>query len=298
MRSTLLALALALAVAPAARAQADDRPLATLTAVQNACRAADGGDSDALYSVTIEGSWRFDEAAEDFLPIDTRRNLRALSGSVELLPSHMEMIGFVANEARAHELEAARAAGARLRVGFFLGFDDPERSSCLVRPAAAVTLVRMDVAFVELVDASGGLVAREDTERYRAWHDDAGRDEIEGTGPRGVIGSATVTGGSLPDGWARAFRTASGGATGRALGRCHREGVARGAVGDAIVRVRLSVDGRTGHVSASSVEIANVGDEDEVQCIVDAIAHVDLPAGSGDVVGRTVDVSVPVTLAD
>lgn len=298
MRSSLLALALALAVAPAARAQADDRPLATLTAVQNACRAADGGDSDALYSVTIEGSWRFDDAAEDFLPIDTRRNLRALSGSVELLPSHMEMIGFVANEARAEQLEAARAAGARLRVGFFLGFDDPERSSCLVRPAAAVTLVRMDVAFVELVDASGGLVAREDTERYRAWHDDAGRDEIEGTGPRGVIGSATVTAGTIPDGWARAFRTASGGATGRTLARCHREGVARGAVGDAIVRVRLSVDGRTGHVAASSVEIANVGDEDEVQCIVDAIAHVDLPAGSGDVVGRTVDVSVPVTLAD
>jgi hypothetical protein len=286
-------------LASPALAQTSDRPLAALEDVHGACRAADNGNTTTLYSVMVEGSWRFDDRDEDFLPVDTRRNLRALSGSVELLPSHMEMIGFVASDARGAELEAARSHGARLRVGFFLGFDDPERSSCLIRPRAAVTLVRMDVAFVELVDASGGVVARDDTERFRSWQDDEGRDGIPGTGPRAAVGAPSFSDGTaVPDVWTRAVRTAGSGALARTLGQCHAAGVGRGASPDATIRVRLHVEGRTGHVSESSVEIANVGDTDEVDCIVAAVGHLDLPAGTGDVAARAVDLSIPVTLAN
>lgn len=293
--------AIALACPALALAQASDRTLGTLDALHTACRGADAGDNDTLYSVSIDAPWRWGTRTEDeeFLPVDTRHNLRAFSGAAELLPSHMETIGFVANEARGAELAAARDGGARLRVGFFLGFDDPERSSCLIRPRAAVTLVRMDVAFVELVDAQGHVLAREDTERFRSWQDDADREGIPGTGPRAAIGTPSIADGTaVPDGWTRALRTASAGALGRTLGRCHADGVGRGALPDAMAHVRLRVDGRTGRVTESSVEIANVGDSDEVDCIVAAVAHVDLPAGSADLAGRTVDVSVPVTLAN
>lgn len=284
-----------------ALAQASDRTLGTLDALQTACRAADAGDNDTLYSVSIDAPWRWGTRAEEeeFLPVDTRHNLRAFSGSAELLPSHMETIGFVANDARSAELSAAREGGARLRVGFFLGFDDPERSSCLIRPRAAVTLVRMDVAFVELVDDQGHVLAREDTERFRSWQDDADREGIPGTGPRAAVGTPSIADGTtVPDGWTRALRTAGAGALGRTLGRCHAEGVGRGAVPDSMAHVRLRVDARTGRVTESSVEIANVGDTDEVDCIVDAVAHVDLPAGSADLAGRTIDLTVPVTLAN
>lgn len=298
-RALALSFCLSLVAVPAA-AQSGDHALATLDAVQAACRGADqDGETSTLYSVVVDAPWRFDDRDEDFLPVDTRRNLRAFSGSVELLPSHMEMIGFVASESRGAELEAARSSGARLRVGFFLGFDDPERSSCLIRPRAAVTLVRMDVAFVEMIDAHGSVVAREDTERYRSWQDDEGRAGIPGTGPRGAVGSATIADGTaVPENWMRAIRTAASGPLSRAIGTCHASGVARGAVPDSTVRVRLRVEGRTGHVVESSVEIANVGDTDEVDCIVDAVGHVDLPAGTGDVAARTVDLSIPITLAD
>ena len=287
-----------LLVASTASAQGGDRALPSLDALQNACRAADDGDTNDLYSVTVEGTWRFDARDDDFLPVDTRRNLRAFAGAAELLPSHMEMIGFVANEARGAQLEAARTSGARLRVGFFLGFDDPERSSCLIRPSAGVTLVRMDVAFVELVDASGALVAREDTERFRSWQDDADRAGIPGSGPRAAVGAPSIADGvAVPDAWARAIRTAAAGALGRTLGHCHQAGLSRGAVADSTVRVRVHVEGRTGHVTESSVEIANVGDSDEVDCIVDAFAHLDLP-GASELGGRAVDLSIPITLAD
>ncbi len=284
-----------------ARAQASDRALATLDALHTACRAADAGNNDTLYSVSIDAPWRWGTPGEEeeFLPVDTRHNLRAFAGSAELLPSHMETIGFVANEARSAELSAAREGGARLRVGFFLGFDDPERSSCLIRPRAAVTLVRMDVAFVELIDAQGHVLAREDTERFRSWQDDADREGIPGTGPRAAVGTPSIADGTaVPEGWTRALRTAGAGALGRTLGRCHAEGVGRGAAPESMAHVRVRVDGRTGRVTESSVEIANVGDTDEVDCIVDAVAHVDFPAGSADLAGRTIDLSVPVTLAN
>lgn len=297
MRTLLL---LALSTLPAAAA-AQDVPLLTATDVANACAEASAGEHARLYSIVLDRGWRLGavetELGDDgsvtssFAPVDTRRNLRALRGSVELMPAGLETIGFVASEARRTELEAARTGGALLRVGFFLGFDDPERSACLVRGAHAVSLIRMDVAFVELLDAEGRVLAREDTDRYASWSDDRGRGAIPGSGPRALVGEATVGSSRAPAGWQGAL-----GAVGSELGRCHAEGVERGADGDATVRVRVSVE-RSGHVAASTVEIANVGDVDELRCIERAFSAVTLPAGPPELPAR-VDVLVPVRLAN
>ena len=296
MRTNLLAILATLAFA--LPAQADDHPLTNFDAVQAACRASEGGVNAELYSVLLDSPWRFGPGDEEFLPVDTARNLRAFSGAVQLLPSHMEEIGFVANDERAATLEAARSQGAALRVGFFLGFDDPERSSCLLRPRAAVTMVRMDVAFLELIGADGAVIAREDTERYRSWHDDAERTAIPGTGPRARVEAATLGGSPGPETWQRALAAAATGALGTALATCHRDGIARGAEAESTIRVRLTVEGRTGHVTDSGVEIANVGDTDEITCIEAALQHVELGAGPAEVLSRTVELVVPISLVD
>ncbi len=296
MRTILTALLVMLALVSPARA--DDLPLPDLDAVYAACRASEGGANAELYSVLVDGPWRFGSADDEFLPVDTDRNLRAFSGSVQLLPSRMEEIGFVASDARAATLEAARTEGAALRVGFFLGFDDPERSSCLVRPRAAVTMVRMDVAFLELVGPDGSVIAREDTERYRSWHDDAERTVIPGTGPRARVEIATISGAPAPDGWQRAIATASAGTLGTALATCHRDGIVRGAEAEATIRVRLTVEGRSGRVTASGVQITNVGDTDEIECIETALGRLELGAGPAELGSRTVDVVVPITLVN
>lgn len=296
MRTLVSMLLVSLALAAPARA--DERPLVDLDAVHAACRASEGGVNAELYSVLIDAPWRFGSADEEFLPVDTARNLRAFSGSVQLLPSRMEEIGFLASEERAATLEAARAQGASLRVGFFLGFDDPERSSCLVRPRAAVTMVRMDVAFLELVDADGGVIAREDTERYRSWHDDAERTTIPGVGPRARVETANIGGAAAPDAWQRAIASAASSTLGAALATCHRDGIARGAEAEATIRVRLTVEGRTGRVTGSGVEIANVGDTDEIECIESALEHVELGAGPPELASRTVELVVPISLVN
>ena len=53
-----------------------------------------------------------------------------------------------------------RERGARLRLGFFIGFDEPDRTACLLRSRHAVTTVRMDVAYVELVARDGTILAK------------------------------------------------------------------------------------------------------------------------------------------
>jgi hypothetical protein len=293
-----LAVTLLVSFALVSPVRADELRLADLEAVHAACRASEGGVNAELYSVLVDGPWRFGSADEEFLPVDTARNLRAFSGSVQLLPSHMEEIGFLASEERARTLEEARAQGAQLRVGFFLGFDDPERSSCLVRPRAAVTMVRMDVAYLEIVGADGSVIAREDTERYRSWHDDAERTTIPGEGPRARVEPASIGSATAPEVWQRAIASAAATTLGTNLSRCHREGIARGAETEATIRVRLTVEGRTGHVTGSGVEIANVGDTDEIECIETALEHVELGAGPGDLASRTVELVVPISLVN
>lgn len=299
----LLAVGLLLALAAPARAQ--DEPLLSLPMITEACASASEGTHDRLFSVVVDGGWRFGDAEHELgedgsvvssvLPIDTRRNLRALRGRVEVMPSRLEGIGFIASESRVAELEAARATGAALRVGFFLGFDEPARSACLVRGAHGVTTIRMDVAFVELVRPDGSVVAREDTDRFASWSDDHERDAIAGAGPRAQVGSATLPSGArAPDAWQAAL---AGGELTTALSACHRAGVERGAAGDAIARVRIGVDARSGRVASARVELSNLGDAAENECIEAALSAASLPAGPPELPGR-VELGATVRFAD
>src|SRR5688500_13992900 len=165
MRSAMVLLVLAGLAMPAGIAQADVRgaPLASLEEIHRACRRARDGGPPELYVVTLgSGQWAFSTYLfeDEFLPVDTRRNLRLFDGAAEVLPSGLETVGLGVDEERAEALRAAHQSGARLRLGFFLGFDDPARTSCLIRPAAGVTLVRADVAYVEVIDARGRVLER------------------------------------------------------------------------------------------------------------------------------------------
>lgn len=290
-------------VTPVASAQ--EARLSTFAEVRSACEAARAGTHDALYAIEVEAGWRFRpyEAGElelegegvGHLYVDTRRNLHALDGRIEVMPAHRERIGFVATADRATTLDAARAAHARLRIGFFLGFDEPGSTPCIVR-TVGVSVVRMDVAYVELVDATGAVVAREDTDRYTAWSDDASRDVVPGSGPRAAVGAPSAVDGAVPTSWGSALSDASAGAIGAALSACHRAGVERGAAGEGLVRVRMSVEAASGRVTESRVEITDINDGEETSCVADAFRGVAFPAAPG--AGRTVELSVPVRLVD
>ncbi len=180
---------LALCSVPAI-ASADARPtsLDTIGAVQRACRRSADGARPELYAIAVPaGAWRFGRYAADdgFLAVDTRHNLRALDGAVEIFPAHLEPMGVISQASGVRRLRAA-APRSELHVGFFLSFDDPDERACLVRPAVGVTTVRVDVAYLEVVGADGGVIARQDTDRLRAWLDDAELDGVAGSGPRGA----------------------------------------------------------------------------------------------------------------
>jgi len=232
------------------------------------------------------------------MPIDTRRNLRALRGALELYPSGMETVGFVASRDRAAELVEAVRAGARLRVGFFLGFDDPRATRCLLRPAAGVSTVRMDVAFIELLDPRGAVLAREDTDRLRAWLDDASGD-VPGEGPRAAVGTPFLVGraGQTPAPWRQALEGAARGPLGRALGGCHASGIARGGEGAGQVVVRLTIDARSGAVQQSEVELSSVEDDEEATCIARAFSSFSF-SPAPELWGPPVSLSVPIRLVD
>ena len=297
-RSSLVALVLAgLALVPG-RVRAEGRALGSVPAVHDACRRSVGDGDRELFVVAIPATgWAFGQysASDSFLPIDTRRNLRAFRGAVELFPSRLESIGFVATAARARELAAGRTRGGALRLGFFLGFDDARRSACLIRPAAGVTTVRFDVAFVELTDARGRVVAREDSDRLRGWLEEREHDAVAGTGPRGVLGSPSTAVGEVPASWRDAVGRASAGPLARAIGACHAQGIQHGASGQGGVVVRVVVDAR-GAVRSAEVELTSIGDADDAACIARAVgAALQFPPDPA--VRGEVAVSVPVRLA-
>ncbi len=284
-RPIWLPLLVALLASPAS-ADERGRTLETLPELHRACREAEAPGRRALYAIELPpGSWRLGDyvEADGYLAVDTRRNLRAFGGAAELLPSNLEPIGFVATPRRARALRRAAEAGATLRIGFFLGFDEPERTLCLIRPAVGVTTVRMDVAFAELVGGDGRVIAREGGDRLRAWLDDAERDSVPGEGPRGAMGPASVSGGAgiAPESWQQAIAAANRGPVARAIGRCHAEGLGRGAAGSGDVIVRLTVDPATGEVRDAGVELSSIGDRREAQCVAESLRALRLPPGPG-----------------
>jgi len=239
--------------------------------LHRACRVAEARSAEELYVVDFSpAQWRFAPYShgEGMLPVDTRRNLRFLGGSAEVFPSRFEAIGFRASAERATELRSAK--GATLRLGFFLGYDDPRRRACLIRPAVSVTTVRVDVAFVELLDAKGEVLARDDTSRLKRWRETTAASAIPGSGPRGAVDSASFADGRpVGDSIQRALEKAEGGELGGALGQCMAELVQRRGLreGRLLVGLRIDPGGRVAH---ASVSLSTLGDERGDRCVVDA----------------------------
>ncbi len=247
-----------------------EEAIAVLRELHAACREAIVPGRRKLYSVQVS-SPRFEgyDEVEGLLLLDTRRNFRVLGGAAEIFPSGLEPVGFRASPQRAQEL---RRQARKLRLGFFLAFDGVGRP-CVIRSAVAVTTVRADVAFAELLDERGRVLAREDTERYRAWRDDEERDGLPGEGPRAAVVGATVEGAAAPPAWrerldAEGFR--------RRLAQCWRGALARRAeLRDARLVVRGRVDAR-GHVRAEA-ELSSLGDDEAEGCVLGAVAELPLP---------------------
>jgi len=243
--------------------------LADLSSLQQACRDSEGEGRPVLYAVSLP-RFAFDtyDAAEGKLEVASRRNLRIFGGAAEIFTAELQPIAFSAGAERAAELRRVAAEGASLTLGFFLAFDRPSRRACLIRPAAGVTTVRVDLAFVELVSADGHVLARDDTDRMRAWADDEERDGIPGQGPRAALGDPSSSGASaIPDAWRRGVQRAGAGRLTRDLGRCHAAAVRRGGSPSADVILRLTLDGSSGRVQQAEVELSSLGDEEGTACV-------------------------------
>jgi hypothetical protein len=281
-----------------ATASADGRPLATLDAVHEACAEAREAVHPELYVLELDAGWRFapHRPRADELPVDTRRNLRALDGRVSVLLTGFEPVGFDADEAQARALREAARAGTTLRIGFFLGFDEPRRAPCVVRNRHAVTIVRADLAFAELVSSAGERVARTETDRLRAWTDDREALAIPGEGPRGAVGEARFSNGTAaPASWQQALANPE---LRGAVAQCHAAGVQRGAAGDGQVVVRLNVETRTGRVRRADVALSSLGDDEEAECLARAVGrHAGLGPGPSSWQAEFVDLTVPLRLA-
>ncbi|MBO6936919.1 MAG: hypothetical protein JJ863_18255 [Deltaproteobacteria bacterium] len=248
-----------------------ERPLPSLAALKEACQEARVPGRRALYVVELE-SFRFGRSAEDgFLPVDTRRNLQAFGGAAALFPSELEPIGFRASAERQSALREARRAGAKLRVGFFLGFDG-EGQPCVIRAAVSVSTIRMDVAFLELVDSRGRVIARDDTERLRAWRDDEERDRVPGEGPRVAVDDPW--GSAAPVATVTAIR-----ALAPRLGQCHAAHVARGGPESGRALVQLTVEG--GALQDPTFAFSTFSDERFGACVLRVLKEAHLPMSSG-----------------
>ncbi len=277
-----------------AAARAED-VLSAVPAVHAACESARGRDPSASSVYVLEVEYRLGTYHPEpgRLFVDTRRNLRALDGHVSVMLSGLEPIAFEATEEQAAALRAAAQGGAKLRLGFFLGFDQPNRPPCVVRSVHGVTIVRADLAFAELV-REGERLARVETDRLRAWLDDQQELAIPGEGPRGTVGAASFDNAQPPpESWQRALQSA--GIRAR-IAQCHAEGIARGAEPEGQVVVRLDVESRTGRVRRADVAISALGDAAEGECIARALgAGAQLPPGLSSW-PEVVDLSVPVRL--
>jgi hypothetical protein len=297
MRLAIVAFVALGSLAGVARAQ-DGRELRSTRELAAACDDQDSPGEHTLYVVEVRArGWDFAgyRAPDRFLPIATDRNIRAFRGEAELFPSGMEAIGFGATPERARDLRRIHRS-SRLRIGFFLGFDEPERAPCLIR--WGTTTARIDVAYVELLGEDGGVLAREDTERLRAWLDDRDRGGIPGQGPRAALDPGRVSGApQTPSGWQRTLAAAGAGPVGEALAACHAAGRERGASASGRVVVRLTVQPASGQVSRAVVELSSVGDPEEPDCIAEVLrTQLRLPPAP-ELARATVALSVPVRLA-
>ncbi len=129
----------------------------------------------------------------------------------------------------------------------------------MVRPAA-VTTVRIDIGFVELLDESDAVLAREDTERLRAWQD----DEVPEVGLSLEVrpfqaGWRTPQASHRPEG--SAYLSVA-----RAeVNRCLEAAVERGAPSDS--HTVLSVQVQDGRVRSARATFSSLADRAALRCL-------------------------------
>jgi hypothetical protein len=165
----------------------------------------------------------------------------------------------------------------------------------VVRNEHAVTIVRADLAYAELVSARGARLARVETDRLRAWSDDLGAAGIPGHGPRGAVGQASFDNAQAPpEAWQSVF---AADAVRTNIAQCHAEGIQHGAAAEAEVVVRMNIETRTGHVRRADVAISSLGNDAESECIARALGTAGpLPPAPVGWRAPVVDLSVPVRL--
>ncbi|MBI2896036.1 MAG: hypothetical protein HYY06_20930 [Deltaproteobacteria bacterium] len=321
---------LALMLLEASQARAAERELTTIAAFCQVCRAARPTDRvafpgdafqrgqarmrhaearlqtlETLYRATLpQGAFRFGEY--DFesgvLPVDTRHAFRFFGGVVTLYTSSNEPIAFEVEPDRARALVDQVGRGrARLVIGFLVAFDDTESDPCLVRPSGSMA-VRADLAFSEVVDPSGRVLARMQTERL----DEVLPSSPPEPGPGGSAQSPTMDAGSVtvapPTVTGDARRRAAidafiagGGATISALVRpCRAVGARAGGRTRGSLVVAMDVDA-AGAVSGLRVEVDSIGNGELARCVVERMGGLRYPGGSGR--GR-VQVSLPLMFTD
>lgn len=263
----------------------------TLDDVAHACEGGAGG-RPRLHAVDVRGGVEL-RRTDAGVVVDTSRNLRALSGRVSLLVAGLTPIEFVVNEgAQVEALEAAAEQGA-LRLGFFIGFDDSRRQSCVLRGSHGVSTIRIDLAFAELWHRRR-LIHRSETELFVAWSDSVGA--LAGEGPRAVVGNARFeNGAAAPASWQSAL---GADAVSQRASQCHAEAVERGAVREAQLFVRLNVERDTGTIRRADVALSTVQDEVEARCLTRALGSgFRLPPGPRTWSAEYVDLLVPIHLA-
>ena len=231
--------------------------------LRRACEEARIPGRRLLYEVTAP-RFRFGAYDEDtgHLPIDFGRNLRVLGGVAELHPAGLREVGFLATPDLARELTDARAQ-VQLRLGFFLGFDG-NGQSCIVRSAYGTSLLRADVAYLELVDAEGRVIARQDTELLRSWRDDAASQVAV------VVGEPRLERGRTELSSLRAAVEARAPAMLGCLDDAHRRGAP--ATAEMVLRFDSMDDGRT----QASVALSSIGESEGTECVRAAVAGVSL----------------------
>lgn len=267
--------ALALALALATPAGAQEIPglergveLRSHRDIVRVCDEARVAGRRLLYEV-VAGRFRFGRYDEEtgLLPVDFSRNLRVLRGMAELHPAGLVEVGFRATPESARELMQSRAV-ARLRIGFFLGFDG-RGQSCIVRNAHASSLLRADVAYLELVDGEDRVIARQDTEILRAWRDDASSQNAL------VVEAPRLERGQVDLG---ALRAAVRGQS-EVLVACIEAAHERGAppTADFVLRFETDESART----RVSVALSSLGESEGTECIRAAVAGLSLSTASG-----------------
>jgi hypothetical protein len=244
----------------------------------------------ALLEVEV-GATSFSFTEYDFegetLAVDTERNLRLWGGRMSFYPSGGDALAFPLAPDRAREIvERLRRREIRLRIGFLLGHDDPDADPCLLRPGVP-PIVKADIAYVELVDAGGRVLAREDTPRLADSHSLAS-PPAGAAGVTVTIAPPTVTGDRALAAAVEAQLAGDGAARlVAAIQACVR---AEGPVGTVVVD--LTLDG-AGHASDVSLSVDSLHEDAMSACVRDAVANWSFPTGSRH---ARAHVSVPVMI--